>query len=77
MQAQSGNASMLNEQEAAVLSWAALRVEQHIVERALLGELNVAVASILLKDWGYGLKQESEAPCEVKVVLEDPEGFGG
>lgn len=62
----------------AALSWAAARVEQHIVERALLGEINANLAMLLLKDWGYGA-MEPQKPEKgdgvLTVVLEDPEEF--
>ncbi len=73
--AKDGATTGLKEAERAVLSWAALKVEQYTVERALLGELNSAVASVLLKDWGYGQGLSSAALSEIKVVLEDPEGL--
>ncbi|HWR23992.1 MAG TPA: terminase small subunit [Feifaniaceae bacterium] len=62
----------------AALAWAAARVEQHLVERALLGEINANLAALLLKDWGYGATEpqkaeKSEGP--LTVVLEDPEDF--
>lgn|GEM_PF-1248831 len=60
----------------AALAWAAARVEQHLVERALLGELNAGVATILLKEWGYGDAAPSGGESGEKtltVMLEDPE----
>ena len=67
-------------QESAVLAWAAARVEQHLVERALLGELNSGVALMLLREWGYGGEPEkpgqNESAGAVTVVLEDPEELG-
>lgn len=60
------------------LSWAAARVEQHVVERALLGEINASLAVLLLKDWGYGTQEPAKTEKEegaLTVVLEDPEEF--
>ncbi len=60
----------------AALSWAAARVEQHMVERALLGEINANLAVLLLKDWGYGAMEPQKAEKSdgpLTVVLEDPE----
>lgn len=68
------------------LSWAAARVEQYMVERALLGELNAGVAAMLLNDWGYGCGRntresrgdsggDSAGRGTLTVVLEDPEGL--
>ncbi len=62
----------------AALSWAAARVEQHLVERALLGEINANLAVLLLKDWGYGLvelQKTEKGEGALTVVLEDPEEF--
>ncbi len=60
----------------AALAWAAARVEQHLVERALLGEINANLAALLLKDWGYGAMEPQKAEkgeTSLTVVLEDPE----
>lgn len=65
-------------QAEAALSWAAARVEQHLVERALLGELSAGVAALLLKDWGYGATEPAKTEKgegALTVVLEDPEEF--
>ncbi len=65
-------------QAEAALSWAAARVEQHLVERALLGELSANVAALLLKDWGYGATEPAKTEKgegALTVVLEDPEEF--
>lgn len=60
----------------AALAWAAARVEQHLVERALLGEINASLAALLLKDWGYGAMEPQKVEkgeASLTVVLEDPE----
>ncbi len=60
----------------AALAWAAARVEQHLVERALLGEINANLAALLLKDWGYGAmepQKPEKGETALTVVLEDPE----
>lgn len=57
-----------------VYCWAATRVEQHVVERALLGELNASVAGMLLKDWGYG-GEEHRRDDTLSILLEDSEGL--
>ena len=64
---------------------AVLRVEQHLVERALLGELDADMAALLLEGWGYVASKkgravradsaEPEADPTMTVVLEDPEGL--
>ncbi|MDL2259213.1 DNA-packaging protein [Eubacteriales bacterium OttesenSCG-928-K08] len=59
-----------------VLHWAVARVEQYTVERALLGELNSSVASMLLRGWGYNDEKKPEPQNQsVQVVLEDPCGY--
>ncbi|MDL2235271.1 DNA-packaging protein [Christensenellaceae bacterium OttesenSCG-928-L17] len=52
---------------------AMMRVEQHTLERALLGEIDRAVADMLLKSWGYGSEEQGAAAQELRVTLEDPE----
>ena len=67
--------------EFSALCTAVLRVEQHLVERALLGELDTDMAALLLEGWGYvaskkgrAARAESADPDPtMTVVLEDPE----
>ncbi len=71
--------------EAGALRAAVLRVEQHLVERALLGELDADMAALLLEGWGYVASKkgrsaradsaEPEPDPALTVVLEDPEGL--
>jgi len=58
-----------------LLRTAATRVERYVVERALLGELNNAVAAMLLKSWGYGETSEAETVHgdTLEVKMDDPE----
>ncbi len=55
----------------------AAKIEQHTVERALLGELNNAVAALLLKSWGYGeaAASDEDVPAGLTVTLEDKEDW--
>ncbi len=84
----SAGCSKGEEEAQAALCWAAARVEQYMVERALLGELNAGVAAMLLNDWGYGCGrngrdnrgrgdsgEDSAGRGALTVVLEDPEGL--
>lgn len=71
--------------ETAALQTAVQRVEQYLVERALLGELDTGMASLLLEGWGYVATKKSrttrtesadpEPDPALTVVLEDPEGL--
>ena len=64
---------------------AALKVEQHIMERALLGELEEDMAALLLESFGYRADRrprrassgatDSETDGGLTVTLEDPEGL--
>lgn len=52
------------------------RIERYTVERALLGELQLSLASLLLRDMGYGA--DLAAPDEKGLVIrmDDPKGWG-
>lgn len=53
------------------------RIERYTVEHALLGELQLSVAQMLLSDLGYGAKAIDSAPGDgIVVKLDDPEGWG-
>ena len=55
---------------------AMMRVEQHILERALLGEVSGNVADMLLKSWGYGTTPQHDAGDEpLRIILDDPEAL--
>jgi len=58
------------------LRTALARVEQHTLERALLGELSGPMATMLLKYWGYRETVSPEDGHGISIVLEDKEGFG-
>ena len=67
------------------LRLAALRVEQHIMERALLGELEEGTAALLLEGFGYRADRrprraspgasDTDSDGSLTVTLEDPEGL--
>ncbi|MBQ2770384.1 MAG: hypothetical protein IJF41_04015 [Clostridia bacterium] len=53
------------------------RIERYTVEHALLGELQLSVAQMLLSDLGCGTRLPEAATGEGIVVrLEDPKGWG-
>jgi len=53
------------------------RIERYTVEHALLGELQLSVAQMLLSDLGCGTHLSETATGEGIVVrLEDPKGWG-
>ncbi len=77
--------SSVRDTETAALRTAVQRVEQYLVERALLGELDADMAALLLEGWGYVASKKSrqsradntepEPDPALTVVLEDPEGL--
>ncbi len=56
-----------------ILKDAIRRIEGHVAERALLGELNAAVAAMLLKDLSGG--EEREAAPALTVTMDDREDW--
>lgn len=53
------------------------RIERYTVEGALLGELQLSVAQMLLADMGYGVKpSESEKSEALVITMDDPERWG-
>ena len=72
--AESGGASA----RARLLSGALRRIERHLVERALLGEVQVALAQVLLRELGLDAPQPAvEADRRWEIVLDDREGWSG
>ncbi len=57
-----------------ILKDAIRRIEQHVTERALLGELNATVAAMLLKDIGGGEEREDSAAA-LTVTMDDREDW--
>ena len=54
------------------------RIERHLVERALLGEVQVALAQVLLRELGLDAPQPAaEADRRWEIVLDDREGWSG
>ena len=51
------------------------RIERHLVERALMGELQYSVAQMLLRELGCDAVRAPEEDRRVVVVLDDREGW--
>ena len=51
------------------------RIERHLVERALMGELQYSVAQMLLRELGCDAVRPQEEERRVVVVLDDREGW--
>ena len=63
---------------ARLLSGALRRIERHLVERALLGEIQATLAQILLRELGLDAPQPAaEADRRWEIVLDDREGWSG
>lgn len=58
---------------AAAMADAIRRIERYTIERALIGELNTSIVSLLLKDLGYGTTPEKEE--RIEILLDDREGW--
>jgi len=59
---------------ATLLSDAIRRIERHLTERALLGELEKGMVLTLIRELG-GNESETDAENRIEVVLDDREGW--
>ena len=60
----------------AVLGDALRRIERHVVERALLGELQLNAVSLVLDDLGCHADGGGTDAARIVVTLDDPERWG-
>ncbi len=59
-----------------VLGGALRRIERHLVERVLLGEVQQSVAATLLRELGYGLEPAAPDGKRIVIVMDDQERWG-
>lgn len=60
-----------------LLADALRRIERHLVERALLGEVQTGLVQTLLRELGLDAASAQEDDRRVEVVLDDREGWSG
>lgn len=60
----------------AILGDALRRIERHVVERALLGELQLHAVPLVLSDLGCGAGGGGTDDARIVVTLDDPERWG-
>ena len=52
------------------------RIERYTVEGALIGELQLSIAQMLLSDMGYGVKSPDAAGESLVITMDDPGRWG-